>query len=95
MPRYIVERTIPGAAKLSEQQLTAIAKKSVGAIKQMGSDYQWHHSYVAGDKFYCVHEAPSEQAVREHARLGGFPIDRIEEIVEVVGPSGVKALSPA
>lgn len=99
MPKYIIERTIPGAGTLSPEQLADIANTSTCAIKQMDSSYRWHHSYVTGNKFYCVHEAESEEAIREHSRRGGFPIDRIEEIVDVVDPTTAKAnkssLAPA
>jgi hypothetical protein len=95
MPKYIIERTIPGAGALSPDQLADIAKKSVSVLQQMGPDYRWHHSYVTGGKFFCVHEAESEHAIREHSRRGGFPVDRIDEIVEVVGPSTAKSLTAA
>lgn len=86
MPRYLIERTVPGASRLSEVELKRIACTSCKVIDGMPQAYQWLETYVAGDKFYCVHDAPNEDAVREHARRGGFPIDRIEAITAVIGP---------
>lgn len=95
MPKYIIERTIPGASRLSPQQLQGVAQQSCDAIKAIGGDYHWLHSYVAGDKFYCVHVAPDEKTIREHSRKGCFPIDRIEEVVAIVDPSTADVMSPA
>jgi hypothetical protein len=87
MPQYVIEREIPGACNLSDAELQEIAKRSVGALKEMGPEIKWLHSYVAGDKFYCVYLAPDEEAVREHARRGGFPANRISAVRRLIDPS--------
>ena len=84
MPKYIIEREIPGANKLSQQELKAISQKSCRVLNTMGPKIQWLHSYVAGDKIYCIYLAPSEELIREHARLGGFPANSITEISNVI-----------
>ncbi len=87
MPKYVIEREIPGAGKLSTQELQAISQKSCGVLSQMGPQIQWVHSYVTGDKLYCVYIAPNEEMVREHARQGGFPANRVSEIKSVIDPT--------
>ena len=87
MPKYVIEREIAGAGKLSRQQLQAISQKSCGVLKQMGPQIQWVQSYVTDDKIYCVYIAPNEEMVREHARQGGFPANRISEIKQVIDPT--------
>jgi hypothetical protein len=87
MPKYVIEREIPGAGKLSAADLKAISQKSCGVLSGMGPQIQWVHSYVTGDKVYCVYIAPDEQAVREHARQGGFPANRVSEVVTVIDPT--------
>src|SRR5216683_2902003 len=87
MPKYIIEREIPGAGKLSQQELQAISQKSCGVLNQMGPRIQWVQSYVTGDKVYCVYIAPNEQMIREHAQQGGFPANRISEIKTVIDPT--------
>jgi hypothetical protein len=87
MPRYLIEREIPGAGKLSPQELTAIAQKSCGVLLEMGPQVQWVQSYVSGDKITCVYIAPNEEMVREHARQGGFPANRVEEVVTIIDPT--------
>ncbi len=87
MPKYVIEREIPGAGKLSAQELQIISQKSCGVLNQMGPQIQWVHSYVTGDKLYCVYIAPSEEMVREHARQGGFPANRVSEIKSVIDPT--------
>lgn len=87
MPKYIIEREIPGAGKLSPEELTAISQKSCGILKQMGPAIQWVESYVTQDKVYCVYIAPNEEMIREHARQGGFPADRISQIQAVIDPT--------
>jgi hypothetical protein len=87
MPKYLIERRIPNADTLSALELQAIAQKFCGVVVQMGSQLQWVRSYVAGDKFYCTFIAPNEEAVREHARRGGFPIDRVAEVRAVLDPT--------
>lgn len=87
MPKYIIERDIPGAGQLSQQELQAISQKSCGILRQMGTGIQWLQSYVTGDKVYCIYIADNEQAIREHAEQGGFPANRIEEIKTVIDPA--------
>ncbi len=87
MPKYVIEREIPGAGKLSAQELQAISQKSCGVLNQLGPQIQWVHSYVTGDKLYCVYIAPNEEMVREHARQGGFPANRVSEIKAVIDPT--------
>jgi Protein of unknown function (DUF4242) len=89
---FIIEREIPGAAGLSEEELSGIAKASCDAMSTLDRPYRWLHSYVAGDKFYCVHSADSEDDVREHARIGGFPVDSVTEVAAVVDGTGPRAL---
>lgn len=84
MPQYVIEREIPGAGKLSELELREIAKKSVAVLKSMGPDIKWLHSYVTGDKVYCVYLAPDEEAIKEHARRGGFPANRISAVRQMM-----------
>ena len=87
MPKYIIEREIPGAGKLSPQELQAISQKSCGVLRQMGPQIQWVQSYVVDDKVYCVYIAPNEQMLREHAQLGGFPANRISEVRSTIDPT--------
>ena len=87
MPKYIIEREIPGAGKLSPSELQAISQKSCTVLKSMGPQIQWLESYVTGDKVYCVYIAPSEDAIREHASRGGFPANRIAEVKRVIDPT--------
>jgi hypothetical protein len=87
MPKFLIEREIPGAADMSRQQLQAVSEKSCSVLRDLGPEIQWLHSYVTGDKIYCVYIAPDEQMVREHARLGGFPANRISEIKSVIDPT--------
>jgi hypothetical protein len=86
MPKFIIERQIPGAGNLSAESLKAISQKSREVLCTLGSDIQWIHSYVAGDKIYCIYMAPSEELIREHARLGGFPANTITEISNIIDP---------
>jgi hypothetical protein len=87
MPKYVIERELPGAGKLSPSELKAISQKSVGILQEMGSQIQWMHSFVTGDKIYCVYLAPNEDMIREHAKRGGFPVDRISEIKAEIDPA--------
>ncbi len=87
MPKYVIEREIPGAGKLSAQELQAISQKSCGVLNQMGPQIQWVQSYVTDDKLYCVYIAPNEEMVREHARQGGFPANSVEAIKSVIDPT--------
>ena len=87
MPKYIIERNILGASKLSPQELQAISQKSCGVLNSMGPRINWVHSYVAGDKIYCIYIAPSEQMVREHAQQGGFPANVVSEVKSIIDPT--------
>ena len=91
MPKYIVEREIPGAGKLSPQELTAISQKSCSVLKAMGPQIQWVQSYVTGDKVYCVYIAPNEAAIREHAQRGGFPANKISAVTGMIDPTTSEA----
>jgi hypothetical protein len=90
MPKYVVERNIPGASTLSAKELQEIAAKSNSVVAGLGVSYRWHTSYVAGEKFYCVHEAPDAETVYRHAREGGFPADAVTEIAAEIGPETSK-----
>lgn len=87
MPKYVIERDIPGAGKLSEQELQAISQKSCSVLNKMGPQIQWLQSYVTGDKIYCVYIAENEAQVREHAQQGGFPANRVSEVISVIDPT--------
>ncbi len=84
MPKFIIERQVAGAGSLSSESLKAISQKSREVLCTLGSDIQWIHSYVAGDKIYCIYLAPSADLIREHARLGGFPANTITEISSII-----------
>ena len=87
MPRFVIERNIPGAGSLDAGTLQAISQKSCGVLRSMGSEIQWIHSYVTDDKIYCVYLAPNEAMVREHARQGGFPADSVAAVRQVIDPT--------
>ena len=87
MPKYLIEREIPGAGNLTPAQLQGISQKSCSVLNNLGPQIQWIQSYVTGDKIYCVYRAPNEEMVREHARQGGFPANRISEITTVIDPT--------
>lgn len=91
MPKYIIEREIPGAGNLTEQELQAISQKSCGVLGSMGPQIQWVQSFVTGDKVYCVYIAPDAEMVREHARLGGFPANSVSEVKSVIDPTTAEA----
>ena len=86
MPKYVIERNLPGAGRLSPAELQQIAAKSNGVLRELGPDIQWVHSYVTADTIYCVYRAASAELVREHARRGGFPADRVSEVARVIDP---------
>jgi uncharacterized protein DUF4242 len=92
VPTYIIEREIPGASELTHDELCGITDKSNEVVDGMSRDYTWRHSYVAGDKIYCVHDAESEEDVREHARCGGFPANLVAEVSAVFGKTGPREL---
>ena len=87
MPKYVIEREIPDAGKLSAGELQAISQKSCGVLNNMGPQIQWVQSYVTDDKVYCVYIAPNEEMVREHANQGGFPANRISEVRTMIDPT--------
>ena len=87
MPKFVIEREIPGIGKLSDADIRDIAQKSNSVLRDMGPQIQWLHSYVTGDKLYCVYLAPSEDTVLEHARRGGFPANRVSAVRAMMDPS--------
>ena len=87
MPKFLIEREIPGAGSFSPEQLQGISQKSCGVLQAMGPQIQWLESYVTGDKVYCVYIAPDEASVREHAQRGGFPANRVSQIVRMIDPT--------
>jgi hypothetical protein len=87
MPKYVIEREIPGAGKLTAPELHAIAQKSCGVLQNMGPKIQWLHSYVTDDKIYCVYIAPDEATVRAHAQQGGFPANSVARVRSVIDPT--------
>jgi hypothetical protein len=87
MKTYLIERDIPGAGNLTPEQLKSIAQKSNGVLKEMGPDIQWIQSYVTGDKIFCVYKAENEELIKEHAKKGGFPANKITEIGTVISPA--------
>ena len=87
VPKYLIERELPGAGKLSAEDLRAISQKSNKVICDLGPEIRWLTSYVTDDKLYCVYVAPDEDIIFEHARCGGFPCDRVSEVAEVIDPS--------
>jgi hypothetical protein len=87
MPQYLIERNSPGAGKLSPAELKAISQKSCSVLNTLGPQIQWVHSYVTADQIHCVYRAPNEEIVREHARQGGFPADKVSEIKTIIDPT--------
>ena len=87
MPKYVIEREIPGAGNLSPQDLQGIAQKSCSVLENLGPQIQWVESYVTADRVYCVYIAPSEDMIRSHAQQGGFPANKISEIKTVIDPT--------
>jgi Protein of unknown function (DUF4242) len=86
MPRYLIERDLPGAGSLSPQELEAVSQKSCDVLKNLGPQIQWEHSYVTADKVFCVYRADNEDLIREHAAQGGFPANRITEVKTIIDP---------
>ncbi len=91
MPKFIIEREIPGAGQLSSAQLNAISQKSCSVLKALGPQIQWVESYVTDDKIYCVYISPNEALVREHAKQGGFPANRVSQIRRMIDPTTAEA----
>lgn len=87
MPKYVIEREIPGAGKMTPLDLQGASQKSCSVLRKLGPEIQWVHSYVTDDKLYCVYIAPNEDIIREHAQQGGFPANRISEIKSVIDPT--------
>lgn len=87
MPKFVIEREIPGAGNMSDAELQEVSRRSVNVLKAMGPDIQWLHSYITGDKIYCVYLAPDEATIREHARRGGIPANRISAVRRLIDPS--------
>ena len=87
MPKYVIEREIPGAGNMSPQDLQAVSQKSCSVLRNLGPQIQWLHSYVTGDKIYCVYIAPNEELIREHASQGGFPANRVSQIKTIIDPT--------
>jgi uncharacterized protein DUF4242 len=87
MPKFVIEREIPGAGKLTPDQLQGISQQSCGVLRKLGSQIQWLESYVTDDRIYCVYIAPDEATVREHAKQGGFPANRVSEVKAIIDPT--------
>ncbi len=87
MPKYVIERELPGAGKLTAETLQAISQKSCGVLQGLGPQIQWVQSYVTGDKIYCIYIAPNEEMVREHARQGGFPANSVARVQGIIDPT--------
>lgn len=91
MPKYVIEREIPGAGDLTAEQLTGVSQTSCNVLRNMGPQIQWVQSYVTGDKIYCIYIAPNEDMVREHAAQGGFPANSISEVKTIIDPTTAEA----
>jgi cell division inhibitor SulA len=87
MPKFVIEREIPGAGSMSAQQVQAVAEKSCSLLRNLGPQIQWLHSYVTENKIYCVYIAPNEEMVREHARQGGFPANSVSQVKRIIDPT--------
>ena len=87
MPKYVIERDIPGAGNLTSQELKGISQTSCGVLSNMGPQIQWLQSYVTGDKVYCVYIAPNVDVIREHAKQGGFPANRVSQVTTIIDPT--------
>ena len=87
MPKFVIERTVPGVGGSNAAELRAISQKSCGVLRELGTEVQWVHSYITGDKIYCVYNAANEDLVREHARRGGFPADNVSRVATIIDPT--------
>ena len=87
MPKYLIERQLPGAGAMTAEQLRVVSQKSCGVLSELGPDIQWQHSYVTGDAIHCVYIAPNEDMVREHATKGGFPVTSIMKVASIIDPA--------
>jgi hypothetical protein len=92
MPRYVIERDLPGAGNLSPEQLQAVSQKSCSVLNDLGPRIQWEQSYVTADKIYCVYRADNEELIRQHAAQGGFPANRISEVKSIIDPTTAEPL---
>lgn len=92
MPKYVIERELPGAGQLSAEQLQGISQTSCGVLKQLGPEIQWLHSYVTEDKIYCVYIAPDEAVIRKHAELGGFPCNSVRRVKKIIDPTTAESV---
>ena len=86
MPKYVIERELPGAGKLTPEQLKSISQTSCGVLSKLGPQIQWVHSYVTDDKIYCIYNAPNMQIIKDHAQQGGFPANKISEVKNIIDP---------
>lgn len=87
MPKFVIEREIPGAGKLNAEQLKAISETSCEVLRNMGPEIQWVHSYVTGDKIYCIYNAANEEMIHEHAKQGGFPANSVSRVTTIIDPT--------
>jgi hypothetical protein len=87
MPQFVIERTVPGVGSMSAEQLKGLSQKSNGVLADLGPSIKWEHSYVTGDKIYCVYSAPDAEIIREHAKRGGFPADSVSEVKNIINPA--------
>lgn len=87
MPKFVIEREIPGAGELTEEQLRGISQTSCNVLQELGPTIQWVHSYVTDDKIYCVYIAPDEEMVRKHAKMGGFPANSVAQVRTIIDPT--------
>lgn len=90
MPKYVIERDLPGAGKLTPDELRGVSQKSCSVLNKLGPEIQWIHSYVTADKIYCIYRAPNEEMVREHAKQGGFPANKISEVSTIIEPTSAE-----
>jgi cell division inhibitor SulA len=92
LPKYVIERELPGAGQLTPEQLQAVSQTSCGVLRNLGPEIQWVQSYVTDDKIYCIYIAPNEQLIREHATQGGFPANQVSEIRTMIDPTTAESI---
>jgi hypothetical protein len=90
MPKYVIERDLPGAGKFTPVELRGVSQKSCNVLRKLGPEIQWIHSYVTADKIYCIYRAPNEAMIREHAKQGGFPANKISEVATIIEPTSAE-----
>jgi hypothetical protein len=90
MPKYVIERDLPGAGKFTPDELRGVSQKSCNVLRKLGPEIQWIHSYVTADKIYCIYRAPNEAMIREHAKQGGFPANKISEVATIIEPTSAE-----